>query len=133
MRRALLPWGPAQQVAPTGTGLLIAGPGSITYSEAWETTGTASAAVTYYDGNSANGRVLTTYTLSEGQSTSEQWALHTMPFDQGLYVATTAGAVEGSLTAYVDYNPVAWLELHHRWEELQVLKLELELASMAGR
>lgn len=96
-------------------------------------TGSASAAVTYYDGDSANGQQLTDYTLSEGQSTSEQWGLHWMPFEQGLYVDTTSGSVAGSVTVYLDHNCTWWLVAPHIAAELEAAASLAEMAAASGR
>lgn len=104
MVRALLPWGAGRNFAVSGTGLLISGRGCITYTDAFETTGSATANVTIYDGTSANGNAMIDYALAAGQSTSEQWGLHWMPYYEGLYVVTNAGAAKGSISAWADHD-----------------------------
>jgi hypothetical protein len=104
MRRVLCPWGAGRQFAIGGSGLLISGQGCITYADAFETSGSATASVSLYDGNSANGQVMIDYSLAAGQSTSEQWGPHWMPFYQGLYVATNAGAASGSISVWADHD-----------------------------
>jgi hypothetical protein len=104
MRRVLCPWGSGRAFATSGTGLLISGSGCITYADAYETTGSATASVTLYDGNNNNGQVMIDYQLAAGQSTSEQWGPHWMPFYQGLYMVTNAGAASGSISVWADHD-----------------------------
>lgn len=110
MRRSLLPWGPGQQLAVGGSGLLLAGSGCITYSGAYETTGAAPGTVALYDGTVANGQLLAYYTLAEGQSTSENMGLHWLPFTDGIYVHTVTGSVAGTLTVWLDHSCERWFE-----------------------
>ena len=107
-RRALLPWGPGRQFAISGTGVLLHGHGCITYAEAYETTGSASAALTIYDGRTANGQVLIDYTLSQSQSTSEMFGLHWVQFTEGLYVNTTSGSAAGTMHVWIDHDCSAY-------------------------
>ena len=104
MRRVLIPWGSGRQFAVTGTGLLTTGSGCITYTDAYETSGSAAASVTLFDGNNSNGQVMIDYQLAAGQSTSEQWGLHWMPYYQGLYIVTNNGAAAGSLSTWGDHD-----------------------------
>lgn len=104
MVRALLPWGAGRNFAVSGTGLLISGRGCITYADAFETTGSATANVTIYDGTSSNGNAMMDYALSAGQSTSEQWGPHWMPFYEGLYVVTNSGSAKGSVSAWYEHD-----------------------------
>ena len=107
-RRALLPWGPGRQFAISGSGGLLHGHGCITYSECFETTGSASGSCTIYDGNSANGQVLFDYTLSQGQSTSEMFGMHWLQFTEGLHVVTGTGSVAGSVHVWTDHDCAAY-------------------------
>ncbi len=113
MRRALIPWGPGQQLAVSGTGLLVQGSGCATYSSAFETTGAAAGTVAVYDGGSKNGQLLMYYTLSSGQSTSEEWGPHWLPFEEGLYVETVTGSVAGTLSLWLDHLCETWLTEAH--------------------
>ena len=131
-RFARLPYGSGRQVATGGSGVLVQGMGCVTYSEAYETTGSASAGLTIWDGTNSNGRQMIDYTLQAGQSTSEEWAPHWMPFEEGLYLGNNTGTFAGSLTVYLDHDCVRWLEVKHLLAELEVAKLELELAAVAG-
>jgi hypothetical protein len=88
-----------------------------------ETTGSASCEVTLHDGQSANEQLLRDYTLSQGQSTSEQWGLHWLPFTQGLYIHTVSGTAKGSITVWVDHS----CEELERWKTEM---LEFEHAAM---
>ena len=114
MRRALLSWGPTHQLAVSGTGQLVAGSGCIVYSSAWETTGSNPAFVSFHDGASANGQIWGAYALTAGQSTSEDFGLHWLPFHEGIYVHTESGTAAGSITAYLDHSCDNWLNLEHR-------------------
>ena len=118
MRALRLAWGSGRNFVTSGTGKIVDFQGCIAYLEVYETTGTASAAVTFYDGASANGKVITDYTLSASQSTSEEWGPHWMPIDEGLYVKTTSGSVAGSVTIWDRHDCCAWLEAQHRFYEL---------------
>lgn len=113
MRRALTPWGPGQQLAVSGTGLIVYGPGCLTYASAYETTGSAAGTIAVYDGASNNGQLLLYYTLSSGQSTSEEWGLHWLPFEEGLYISAVSGSVAGTFSAYLDHHCTTWLEAEH--------------------
>jgi hypothetical protein len=103
-----MPWGPTRQFAISGSGTLIQGHGCITYSECYETTGSASASVQIFDGSSANGQQMFDYTLSEGESTSEMFGMHWIQFTEGLYVETTSGSVAGSMHVWVDHDCAAY-------------------------
>jgi hypothetical protein len=104
MRRVLCPWGAGRAFPVAPNGLLISGSGCITYADAFETTGSATASVTMYDGNSNNGQVMIDYQLSAGQSTSEQWGPHWMPFYQGLFLVTNSGTASGSISVWADHD-----------------------------
>jgi hypothetical protein len=104
MRRVLCPWGVGRAFPVAPNGLLISGSGCITYADAFETTGSATASVTLYDGNNNNGQVMIDYQLSAGQSTSEQWGPHWMPFYQGLFLVTNSGAASGSISVWADHD-----------------------------
>ena len=132
LSRTLLPWGPGRQMAVTGTGLLIQGSGCITYSGAYETTGAATATVAMYDGGNNNGQLLFYYTLTAGQSTSEEAGPHWWPFQEGLYVVTVAGSVAGTIGADVDHLCRNWLDIEHRAAELAVLETASEIAQLYG-
>lgn len=132
MRRALLPWGPGGQLATAGTGLLVSGRGCVTYSAAWETTGAAAAAVTLYDGGSANGQVLARYDLTASESISEQVGPHRLIFEEGLYVATVSGSVAGTLTVLLDHHCVWWLVAPQRAAELEAAWVLEQLGGGAG-
>jgi hypothetical protein len=60
--------------------------------------------VTLYDGNNANGQVMIDYSLAAGQSTSEQWGPHWMPYYQGLYIVLNTGAAAGSISSWGDHD-----------------------------
>lgn len=132
LRFSRVPYGSGRQAATSGTGVLVPGMGCVLYSEVYETTGSAAAGLTIYDGGSANGRQMIDYTLSSGQSTSEQWVPHGMPFVEGLYVVATTGTFAGSLALLLDHDCVRWLETAHELEVLRVLKLEAELGAGVG-
>lgn len=129
-RRVLIPWGPDRNYAPSGDGLLIGGQGCITYSSAFETTGSAGASVSIFDGYSGNGQQVIDYTLSEGESTSEILGLHWLMFTEGLYVSTLAGSAAGTLTAWVDHDCSAYNGAVFWTAQWQKLQLELQLASI---
>lgn len=99
------------------------GRGCITDSQLVETTGDASATVTLHDGTSENMQVLRDYTLSEGQSTSEQWGLHWLPFEEGIYVHTISGSAKGSITCWVDHNCRWWVVAPHLAAELEAAEV----------
>jgi hypothetical protein len=117
MRRALMPWGANRNFAPTGTGLLITGSGCITYADAYETTGSATASVTLFDGQSSNGQQMIDYQLLAGQSTSEQWGPHWMPFYEGLYIVTNSGSASGSITGWADHDCAYHLNIQFMSQE----------------
>lgn len=113
IRRAVIAWGPGYNYLTSGTGLLIAGAGCVTYNAAYETTGAASATVAFYDGDSANGLLLAYYTLSSGQSTSESQPLHTLVYERGLYVVTVAGTAAGTAGVWADHHCLKWVVAGH--------------------
>ncbi len=125
MHRALLPWGPGRSFGVSGTGLLLSGAGCVTYSAARETTGTAGADLLVYDGGTANGQVLLDYSLSSGQSTSEQWGPHWLPYEEGLYLVTTSGSAVGQLVVYMDHRCTDWLDAEHWAAEAAMAELAL--------
>ena len=129
-RRVLIPWGPGREYALTGSGLLVTGMGCVTYASAFETTGSASASVSIFDGGSANGQQLIDYTLTQGESTSEILDLHLMQFNNGLYVSTLTGSAAGTLTAWVDHDCAAYNGAQYQQAIWQRLQLELGLQSL---
>jgi hypothetical protein len=105
MRRALCPWGAGRSFYLTSNQvLLISGSGCITYADAYETTGSATANVTLFDGTNSNGQQMIDYSLSGGQSTSEQWGPHWMPFYEGLFIVVNSGAASGSISVWADHD-----------------------------
>jgi hypothetical protein len=74
--------------------------------------------VTLYDGNAANGETLTSYTLSKGESTSEEWGLHWLHFERGLYIETNTGTVDGVAVIWADHVCTRWLLADHYAVEL---------------
>lgn len=133
MLRALLPWGPGHPLITSGTGVLFTGRGCITYSELEETTGSASATVSVHDGANANMQVLMDYTLSAGQSTSEQWGFHWFPFEEGLYVHTESGSAKGSFTVWAEHNCRWWVIAPHIAAELEAAAVLAQMNARLGR
>jgi hypothetical protein len=125
-----IPWGANRQIANSGTGLLVQGSGCITYNEAYETSGTESIFISYYDGSSSNGRQIMDYQLLASQSTSESWGLHWMPFIEGVYVVTNAVTVSGSITIWGDHDCAQWLWMEHLGKRAQDLVAMAELAEL---
>jgi hypothetical protein len=122
VKRSLVPWGTDRGLGVGLEGLLVPGRGCITYMTLYETSGTAGAAAHFWDGTTSNGQYLLEYTLSAGQSTSEQWGHHWLPFEQGLYIDIYAGAMVGSMTIWVDHDCEWWLEVAHQAAELTVAR-----------
>lgn len=131
-RRVLIPYGSSRAYASGGSGILLQGRGCITYNEAFETTGSAAASVTIYDGTSANGQQMIDYTLSMGESTSEMWGMHWVQFTEGLYLSTGTGSVSGSLTAWVDHDCSAYNGAMYHLARLAQMELELRLAQIGA-
>jgi hypothetical protein len=132
-RRSLLPWGAGRFAATGGSGVLINGHGCITYNEAYETTGSASAAATFYDGGSANGQVLFDYTLSQGESTSEMFGMHWVQFTEGIYVTTGSGSMAGSVHVWTDHDCSAYNGAMFHLSMWAKAQLEVNLASIYAR
>ena len=132
MKRVLLPWGTDRGLGLELEGALITGRGCLTYSELKETTGTAGASVTFWDGASDNGQVLLEYTLSAGQSTSEQWGHHWLPFEEGLYFSVLTGSAVGSLTLWVDHSCEWWLAAPHLAAEVEAADALAALRARLG-
>jgi len=130
MRRALLPWGSGRNFATSGTGLLMTGSGCITYADAYETTGSAPASVTVFDGQSSNGQQLIDYQLLANQSTSEQWGPHWMPFYEGLYIVTNNGSAAGSISAWADQDCAYHLNIQFMAQEGAITQQGVELAPL---
>lgn len=128
-----IPYGHGRQLATSGTGLLVAGHGCVLYSEAYETTGSASAGLTIYDGQDNNSLVMIDYTLSSGQSTSEQWVPHTMPFNGGLYIVNNTGTFAGSLTLLMEHTCEWWLTAPHIAAELEAAEVLAQMNARTGR
>ena len=118
MRRALLPWGSGRAFATSGTGLLISGQGCITAFSARNTATPAIAELVLYDGRSANGRVLLDIGLGGDLGVPIPWVPHALPFEEGLYIVTSAGAAVGSVTVWADHECAKWLAVAHRTELL---------------
>jgi hypothetical protein len=132
MRFARLPFGAGRAFAGTSTNVLTYGPGCIAYLEAYETTGSASAAVQFIDGISANGQYITDFLLTEGQSTSETFWLHQMPIDEGLFTNVTSGAVSGSATVWLDHVCAHEIARAEKLKELWGLWLESQMLAQLG-
>jgi hypothetical protein len=104
--------------------------GCITYSSAFETTGSAAASVSIFDGTNANGQQVIDYTLSEGESTSEILGLHWLQFTNGLYVDTLTGSAAGTLTVWLDHDCSAYNAAVYQSAQWQKLQLELQFLTM---
>lgn len=111
---------------------MLRGEGCITYVAVVETSGTAAATFALYDGDGANGRLLTEYTLSAGQSTSDSPMLHQLQFEQGLYVDQVNGSLAGTITAWADHDCGRWLEAEHAYYELVGEAVVSQIAALAG-
>lgn len=123
-----MPYGPSRQFAISGSGALLSGMGCITYASAYETTGSAAASLSIFDGSNANGQQLIDYTLTESESTSEILGLHWMQFTEGLYVDTLSGSVAGTITAWVDHDCAAYNAAQYLAMEIQSVDLAARLA-----
>jgi hypothetical protein len=121
--RSLLPWGPGHPVVTSGTGVLVYGAGCITDIELEETTGSATASCTIHDGTQDNQQAMRDYTLLAGQSTSEQWGHHWLPFEEGLYLHTLTGSIKGSITVWLDHKCQVWLDTEHEYYALKVAEM----------
>ena len=123
MKQTRYPFGTGLIYASGGSGALSFGNGCITYFTAYETTGSAPAAVALYDGDVNNGLLITRYNLTASQATSESFGLHRVYFTHGLYVTTLSGSVAGSLTAYEDHICLDWLNERHFLDEVKIASL----------
>jgi hypothetical protein len=106
------------------------GEGCITYIEAYETTGSATASVTFVDGSANNGLVITDYTLASNQSTSDAPDLHQLWFREGIYVVLNSGSAAGSVTVWADHNCAEWLLTEHYAYKAQGLEATAQLAGL---
>jgi hypothetical protein len=131
-QRTLLPWGSGRALATSGTGVLITGMGCITYNEAYETTGSAAASVTFYDGWSANGQVLADYLLAESESTSEILGLHWVQFTEGIYVKTNSGNAAGTILAWTEHDCAAYNGAMFHLAEFAKMELEFRALQLQG-
>lgn len=127
LRKLRVTWGPGGEVATSGTGTVVHGAGCAVYISAVEQSGTATAEVTFYDGNANNGEQLFQYTLNPNQSTSEGNVLHAWQFERGLYVVTNSGTVGGTVIAWVDHVCTRWLLAEHVFYELGAAEALTEL------
>lgn len=133
IQRVRAHWGMTGQLGTTASGILVAGRGCITDLMAYETTGSASATINIYDGTSANGRLFRTYTLSSGQSTSEQWGHHWAPFDEGIYLSVVSGATSGEVTMWADHDCMWWLVAPHLAAEAEASEYLAAMAAVLGK
>jgi len=118
MRRVLIPWGAGRAFAQSGSGLLIGGKGCITAFSARNTGAANPAELVLYDGQSANGRVLLDWGATLEVGVPVPWVPHALPFEEGLYIVTVAGAAVGTITAWADHHCAWWLEAEHKAAEL---------------
>lgn len=82
--------------ATIGAVQLITGSGSLMALVMEETTGTASAKFTLYDGTDSEAQPLGPYRLAAGESIDNTYPPHGLVFRSGLYLAVAVGEVDGS-------------------------------------
>jgi hypothetical protein len=78
---------------------LFTGGGQILYWNAFETTGTAAATVTFWDGTSTGGQYLGTVHLATGTTDTETFNELGLPVERGLYVQVVSGSVRVAVNA----------------------------------
>lgn len=115
LRRVRVPFGVGQQLATGGSGKLFTGYGCIAYLAVEETTGSATASGAWWDGDSNNGQLITEYTLTAGQSTSEIWMRHQMPIEQGVWYNAASGSISGTMFLWADHLCEEYIEAEHRY------------------
>lgn len=87
---------PARVLTSGGNQNIAYGPGEWAGFLLTETTGTASASVSFYNGRDELADLITTITLAAGESTREVWPPRGVTFSDGLFLTVT-GAVAGSV------------------------------------
>lgn len=125
-----VPFGTGRAYAASGTGVLVYGPGCVTYLEAVDQNNSGGSNVTIFDGTSSNGQQMIDYTLTQNQSTSEFIPLHSVPFMEGLYLVTNSGSVSGSITLWLNHSCSAYVGAEYRLVQLQEEQLTVEVMAL---
>ena len=99
---------------PPASGQLIGEGGCLVWHSSYETSGSASAQYSLWDGTTNSGDNLMTVTLSSGQSTRDFVHIHHMPFYKGLYWHLDSGAVKGNVVIQIDHNCRPYWEVEAR-------------------
>ncbi len=89
---------------PAASGLLVGGSGCVLWHSTYETSGSAAAQYSIWDGVAASGDRLMVVTLSASQSTRDFLKVHHMPYYKGLYYSLDSGAVAGNVIVQMDHN-----------------------------
>lgn len=108
---------------PSASGQLIGEGGCLTWHAAFESSGSASAQYSLWDGTTNAGDNLMTVTLSSGQSTRDFIHIHHMPFYKGLFWQLDSGAVKGQVIVQIDHN------CRDAWR-IEAAKLEAEYQAL---
>lgn len=108
---------------PSASGQLVGEGGCLIWHSSYETSGSASAQYSLWDGTTNAGDMLMTVTLSSSQSTRDYVHIHHMPFYKGLYWHLDSGAVKGNVIIQIDHN------CRDAWR-IEAAKLEAEYQAL---
>lgn len=84
--------------APATSRALDGRGGRIVYWSWRETSGAGSSSFRLWDGSSAVGRLVGTFSLLPNESVREFPGFHSLPYDTGLFLEVLAGTFEGQVT-----------------------------------
>lgn len=116
---------PLTVLLASGQGMILAGAGRIVFLSAVETSGTAEAAWTFYNGNPGTLQGIMDYSLQPSESVREEWPDHGIPFLGDLWI----GSISGAATLRVHIVPEGlWYE-YKRIESLWVRDSFVEVGS----
>jgi len=88
----------AVNVPTTTVGVVVASGANLLLGWAFiETTGTAGASLTIFDGSNANGSIVAPISLTSGQSTRDWLGAPGLFAQRGLFVALNSGSIQGAL------------------------------------
>lgn len=80
-----------------------------------------------YDGASSNGQLIYYNGNQTGGSSPQTPRLHALHFEQGIYIATDAAGMTGTITAWIDHDCAEWLELGHLLQKMSFAEVSRQL------
>ena len=89
---------------PAASGVVVNTSGCLLAASVAESTGSAPAAYTLYDGSSSGGVPIMPVTLNANESIRDSWRHGVYHFRQGLYLNITLGAITGSVSVLLEHD-----------------------------